>query len=111
MFPFVTAYVSVTDREGQPITDLRRGEFIVSGEGKPVAIVELIGSAGVAVKTLLILDQSGSMVGPKLAGLHLAAASFVDLKRLQDWAGLLVFNGTPSLVRSSAVTKRAAPLD
>lgn len=98
-FPLVTIYVSITDKDGKPAVGLNQGEVAVAEDGKPVEVVEFKGSGGAPVNTLLVLDRSGSMRGPKLAGAQQAAKTFVDMMRPQDQVGLLLFAGSTELAQ------------
>jgi VWFA-related protein len=98
-FPLVTIYLSVTDKDSKPAVGLTEGQLAVTEDGQTVEIVEFKGSGGVPVSTLLILDRSDSMAGPKIAGAQQAAQTFVKLMRPQDQAGLLLFAATSELAQ------------
>jgi VWFA-related protein len=106
-FPLVTLYVSITDKAGKPAVGLTQDEISVTEDGKPVEIVEFKGSGGAPVNTLLVLDRSGSMQGPKLSSAQQAATSFVELMRSQDQVGLLLFAGSSTLAQPLTSDKAA----
>jgi VWFA-related protein len=84
-------YVDVfVTRDGKPVTDLERDNFVVLDNGIPQEI-ELIDVESVPLSAMLALDVSGSVHGRKLAHLRAAAHAFVNGLDEEDEAGLLTF--------------------
>ncbi|MBV0926251.1 VWA domain-containing protein [Halomicroarcula limicola] len=94
-FPEVTAYTSVKDATGDPITGLSESEFDVLEDGTDQTIqsvepVERTGGPGVSVS--LVLDRSGSMQGQKSQDSKVAANQFVDQLDTEDEAQVIAFD-------------------
>jgi VWFA-related protein len=84
-------YVDVfVTRDGKPVTDLESKDFVVFDNGVAQEH-ELVDIEAVPMSTLLVLDVSGSVRGPKLKHLRRAAHAFVEGLKDDDEAGLLMF--------------------
>jgi len=84
-------YVDVfVTRDGKPVTALERESFIVLDNGVAQQH-ELVDIEAVPMSTLLVLDVSGSVRGPKLTHLRGAAQAFIKGLQSEDEAGLLMF--------------------
>lgn len=93
-FPQIIVFVSVTDAQGKPITNVPDSAFSLSENGQPVTITEVhqAGEQG-PVSTVLTIDRSGSMkTSGKLEAARAAANAFVDLMRPEDKTALVLFN-------------------
>ncbi|WP_246308442.1 VWA domain-containing protein [Halosimplex rubrum] len=80
-FPTVTAYVSVRNESGDPVTGLTAEDFDLAEEGtdQPIESVEpATGVRGSNVSAALVIDRSGSMRGTKIRDARTAAGRFVD---------------------------------
>jgi len=100
-FPQVTAYVSVTDVNGEPV-GVAASQLVLDENG--VAInpdyVAGVGEVG-PLTTLLVIDISGSMNSlGKLAAAKDAAKAYVNQSRPNDATGLLTFNTQYEYVQS-----------
>lgn len=104
----VTAYVTVTDADGQPIGDLTADAFAVSQDGTPVEL----DSASIAerpVSVLLVLDTSGSMLAEgKIEAVKSAATSFVNGLNAGDQIGVIYFNDQVQIAQNLSDDHRAA---
>jgi VWFA-related protein len=104
----VTAFVTVTDANGQPITDLSMGDFSVSQDGDEVelnsaAITEL------PITVILVIDTSGSMAADgKMAAVVDAASNFLDNLSDVDQVGLISFNDEVTVEQKPSTSIDAA---
>ncbi len=84
-------YVDIfVTRDGKPFTTLESEDFVVFDNGVAQEH-ELVDIEAVPMSTLLVLDVSGSVRGPKLKHLRGAAHAFVEGLKKEDEAGLLMF--------------------
>jgi VWFA-related protein len=92
-FPEVTAYVSVTDANGEPVPVApNQIKLLENGEEMNVDQVSATGDIG-PLSTLLIIDTSGSMNhADKLKSAKAAATAYVNQARTSDQIGLVSFN-------------------
>lgn len=92
-FPEVTAYVSVTDPNGEPVpVSPNQIKLLENGEEMKLERVSATGDIG-PLSTLLIIDTSGSMNhAGKLKSAKEAASAYVNQARTDDLIGLLTFN-------------------
>lgn len=61
-FPRVTAYVSVTDEAGQPISAFKQEDFHLTEDGQPVEVLEFAGiGSDRPVDIVFVFDTTGSM--------------------------------------------------
>lgn len=101
-FPEIDVYVSVTDSEGQPVTDLEQTDFRLeeNGEGIPLTGFHQAGEQG-PVTAILIIDKSGSMdYAGKMEAAREAAIAFVKLMRPGDATGVIAFDTQVTIVQS-----------
>ena len=97
-FPRISVWVSVTDAQGNPVSNVSDTAFSLIENGQPVQIKEVhqageqTGQQG-TVTAVLTIDRSGSMnTSGKIDAAKAAANAFVDLMRSQDKTGVVVFN-------------------
>ncbi len=84
-------YVDVfVTRDGKPVTALESDDFVVLDNGVAQEH-ELMDIEAVPMSTLLVLDVSSSVRGPRLGHLRGAAHAFVEGLKEDDEAGLLMF--------------------
>jgi VWFA-related protein len=78
-YPNATALVNVEDPSGADIEGLSAASFSITIDGKPttVASADLAASKALPLDVLLLVDVSGSMAGPAIAGVRDAATAFV----------------------------------
>lgn len=101
--PQVTAYVSVTDQAGFPVTTLIKDDFEIfettSSKGSPVESNFVENTATLSVA--LVLDYSGSIIGfpDSVDDMETAAADFVGQMRANDEAEVIKFSDTPIVVQ------------
>ncbi len=107
-FPEIDVYVSVTDAEGQPVTNIRPEDFRLSENGQFVRLVHA-GRAGEQnpITAVLLIDKSGSMdYADKMAAARQAASAFVRLMRPEDTTGVIAFDTQVVTVQPLTSTKR-----
>lgn len=106
-FPIVLVLQLVTDEEGDPITNLNRGNFEVIEDGMPAVItdVRLVDQSATDLSVCLVLDRSGSMAGQPNVDLEQAATAFVNLMRSRDYAAVINFSSRDSIELSQGFTQ------
>jgi VWFA-related protein len=103
-FPYVQAYISVSDLNGLPIEGLDASAFTLVEDGKPVTIqhFEPIENTTQALSIALVMDVSASMNSEDkptpLERSVEAAKSFVDQLEPQDQVALIKFSDKPEEV-------------
>jgi Ca-activated chloride channel homolog len=93
---WVNLNVSVTDRQGKKVTQLKREDFAVLEDGVQQEIVHFA-SVEAPVNLVLLLDLSGS-IGSKLKAMKKAAGRFVDSLKENDRVAVAVFTSRFKLV-------------
>jgi len=91
----VRVFLSLTGPAGRPVSGLKRDSVQMTEDGKAVDVSELKGLTDEPVTAFLVIDQSGSMQGPKIQAAKRAAESFIGLMRPQDSVGLIAFSDDP----------------
>lgn len=105
-FPTITAYVSVTDANGKPVSGLSATDFRVTEDGRDVQ-AQLAGDSG-PVHVVLVFDRSGSMSDQgKITGAQNAARTFISRLRDQDQVALVAFNDRPQVMQNFTSDKTA----
>src|SRR5688572_3107683 len=102
----VRAFVTVTDRDGRLVTNLRKDDFEIRDEGKPQPIA-IFDNSPRAIRLIVMLDVSGSMRG-NLPILRNGTAQLVKYLRLEDRARIGTFGR--DVVISPAITRGARAL-
>lgn len=98
-FPQVRAFVSVTDKNGHAIQQLKQADFAAREDGQPMKVLA-VDASDEAIHVGLVIDHSGSMADQgKLADAQTAATAFVREMRSQDEAFLSVFDDTITLLQ------------
>ena len=92
-FPWVTAYISVTDAQGEPVAiDAARLEILENGQVIEAERIEGLGQVE-SLNAMLVFDVSGSMnEAGKLERAKLAARAFIEMMRPGDRVGLIAFD-------------------
>jgi Ca-activated chloride channel homolog len=81
------------DRNGRPVTDLRRDEFRIFEEGRPQPIAHFHGGRGLPARVLLLVDASGSMSEErKVANARWAAARILEALSPEDQVAVAGFD-------------------
>ncbi|GAB4370759.1 MAG: hypothetical protein Kow0062_05740 [Acidobacteriota bacterium] len=93
----VDVSVSVTDARGAPVTDLRREEFTVRDEGRPVEIAAFSGESR-GLDVMLVFDASESMRGERIRRARAAGRAFVEALEPRDRVGLIAFHEKVEIV-------------
>jgi Ca-activated chloride channel family protein len=102
----VEAYVTVTDRSGQPVTGLQSTDFEVLDDGQPQAI-QAFAAGDFPLAVALAIDHSASMTGNRLRLASVAARSFLGRLRPTDQAMILAVSSEVEVVAPLS-TDRAA---
>jgi len=84
----VEVYVTVADRSGGPVTDLRESDFELLDEGRPQPI-QAFAAGDFPLSVALAVDHSASMAGGRLRLASVAARSFLGRLRPADQAMVL----------------------
>lgn len=96
--------VSVTDRNGRPLTNLKRTDFIIYEDGKPQEIAEF-GATTAPFEVALLLDTSGS-TRAELDLIRASAQLFIEQLRPGDRVAVIAFRSEPGGVAKPAVIIR-----
>jgi len=98
LYPFVQVYFRTFDAEMEPLVNLNELNIGVMVKGRaydPVKAqyrISSIRDRNEAVRTVLVIDSSGSMAGPACDEARRAAARFIDSKRPQDQVAILAIS-------------------
>lgn len=93
---WVNLNVSVTDRQGKKVTQLKRDDFVILEDGVPQEIVHFA-PVDAPVNLVLLLDLSGS-IGGQLKPMKKAAIRFVESLKDNDRMAVAVFTSRFKLV-------------
>lgn len=104
----VNLAVTVTDRSGKAVTDLRREDFEVFDSGQPVTVTHWE-SAPSALAVAFVLDTSLTMQGDKIEAAKKAAEAFIKELAPEDRALVLSFSDDIQL-RAALSTDHAEAL-
>jgi len=102
----VEVYATVTDSTGEPVPDLKRGDFEVLEDGHPQAI-SAFAAGDFPVSVALALDRSFSMSGEPLAMAKAAARAFLSELRSTD-RSMIIAIGSQTEIVSPLSADRAA---
>lgn len=100
LYPYVQVYFRTFDQNQQPLVNLNEKNIglMVKGQSydpdKRQAIIKPLRQRPEAVRSVLVLDASRSMAGPPFESSLMAAARFIDSKRLQDEVAVLAIRDT-----------------
>jgi Ca-activated chloride channel family protein len=84
---------TAVDRDGRPVTDLRREDFRIFEEGRPQPIAHFHGGRGLSARILLLVDASGSMNEErKVANARWAAARILEALSPEDQVAVAGFD-------------------
>jgi VWFA-related protein len=111
-FPMVLVLELIRDQNGNPITNLNRGNFEVWEDGVPAIItdVRVVAQGATDLSVCLVLDRSGSMSGQPNADLEQAASTFVNLMGPRDYGAVINFSSYGSIELSQDFTQDKAAL-
>ena len=89
----VTLSVTAVDRNGRPVTDLRREEMRVFEDGRPQKLEHFSTGRAASARVLLLLDASGSMNGElQTTSTRMAALQILAALDPEDEAALAAFD-------------------
>ncbi len=84
---------TAVDRQGRPVTNLRRDEFRVFEDGHPQKVAHFAEGRGLPARVLLLIDASGSMGEEfKVASARRAAGQVLDVLGPEDQVALAGFD-------------------
>lgn len=99
----VSVYVSVTDQEGFPVTNLTEDNFSVSEDGTSMAIIDsdIAPEVTTPAAVALVMDYSRSMTAKAISDMEGAAKNFIDLldENLGEEAEIIKFSNTVEIVQ------------
>ena len=99
-YPQVTVYVRVLDASGARVESLTQENFRITEDGKSVGIIAFSGVNYEPIRTLLLIDKSGSMGAEgKMEGAKTAAYTFIEQMREQDQAAIMAFDNGVNLIQ------------
>ena len=105
----VTGYVSFTDQDGDPITNLNNFNFVISESldqsnwttlNQGSITVTTVSSSGQAISTVLTMDYSGSMSSTDIGNMESATSSFINNMNTSDQAQIVKFGGSVIVYQS-----------
>ena len=98
-FPLVHVYVSVQNAKGEPIiVNTEKIQLLENGQPVPTRTYRETGEVG-PLTTMLLIDNSGSMKGEKLASAKEVAKEYINQMRAGDQIGIITFNTETVLVQ------------
>lgn len=101
----VEVYVTVTDRDGRPVSGLTREDFTLLEDDTPQAVsVFTAGEMGLSVA--VALDRSFSMAGPRLDGMKRAAERFLRGLRPADQSMVIAVGSTVDVLAPLSSDRR-----
>jgi VWFA-related protein len=104
----VTAFVSVADSTGNPIKDLKAGDFTVTEDSQKVELLSAELAQDEPINLVLVMDTSGSMTGAPIADAKTAASNFIAGLGKDDRVAVVVFNDTMKTVIDFTTDHKAA---
>lgn len=93
----VNILVSVTNRDGQNVSGLKKEDFLVTDNGIPQEL-SFFSDEDAPVSIGIIFDRSGSMEGKKIVAARLALEKFVQTSHPEDEYFLIAFNERSKLL-------------
>jgi VWFA-related protein len=107
-YPQVTVYVRVLDASGARVDGLTQENFKITEDTKVVEISAFSGVNYEPIRTLLLIDKSGSMEAEgKMEGAKTAAYTFIGQMREQDQAAIMAFDNGVNLIQDFTSDKTA----
>src|SRR5437762_5918716 len=104
----VVVPVSVTDAQGQPVRDLKPGDFRIEEDGRPQEIAQLGDPEQVPLDIALLLDVSSSVVA-RFDFEREAASRFLQrVLKPEDRATIFAIDETPRLIQQLAGASAAS---
>ncbi len=110
--PEVTAYVSVTDQKGYPLTDLLEDDFTVEEDGSPMTPLKsftYVSEITTPVSVALAMDYSGSVSRTEgaIENMEAGAIEFISQLRVDDEAEIINFDNVVEVVQEFTSDKAA----
>ena len=102
LYPFVQAYIRTFDQDKQPLVNLNELNIgiMVKGRVYDVAkrqfLVQTIRNREEAIRSVLLIDTSATMLGAPFENALRAAATYIDAKRPQDQVAIISLNDDAS---------------
>jgi VWFA-related protein len=102
----VEVYVSVFDRKGLPVDDLKKERFRVLDEGRPQPIVSFE-PASDALSCAILIDTTGSM-RDSLGSVRNAVSTLLDQMRPDDTVAIYSFNTSLNILQDFTTDRASA---
>ncbi|RKY60753.1 MAG: hypothetical protein DRP95_03840, partial [Candidatus Latescibacterota bacterium] len=103
-FPTVKAYVTVTDKDDQPIRDLTAEHFTVTEDGVEQTPIQVhpAREEGGPISVVLVLDYSSSMYDRSgtISNMETAARKFISLMEPSDQAAIVKFSTEVEIIQN-----------
>jgi len=90
-YPRVIVHVTMTDSQGNPLRDSSQVKIEILEDEKPVVSHQL--TSAWPVSSVLVLDRSGSMSGPKIEQAKTAAMHYVEVAPDSYQIAVIAFSG------------------
>src|SRR5437763_7871648 len=104
----VVVPVSVTDAQGQPVRDLKPGDFRIEEDGRPQEIAQLGDPEQVPLDIAMLIDVSGSVVA-RFGFEQQAAARFLQqVLKPEDRATIFAIDQIPRQVQQLTTSQAAS---
>lgn len=100
--PTIRMFVSVTDSNDAPVSNLTQDDFLISEDGIPKSIVSFSNTASSPISVAILMDSSNS-IQPYADNIEAAAISFLDQLSLDagtDEAAIIKFATTYEIKQS-----------
>ncbi len=110
--PEVTAYVSVTDQEGYPLSELSEDDFTVEEDGRVIAPLnsfDFVSEMMIPISVALIMDSSGSIrsTAGAIEKMEAGVTEFIGLLTENDEAEIIKFTSNVDVVQEFTSDKAA----
>jgi Ca-activated chloride channel family protein len=100
--------VSITDKLGQPVLNLKKEEFFVSEENKPQEIAQVSDAEKVPLEIALLFDISASTDAMFKFEQETAAKFLQDVMRQDDRATIFTIGGRPMMIQARDTAEKSA---
>jgi VWFA-related protein len=103
--PVVRSYVSVSDRNGDPVTGLTSANFTVNEDSIARTPVSVTVGGSASISVAMALDYSGSMSGESRTNLQTAATTFINQLGASDAMEIIKFSAAVEAVQTFTTDK------
>jgi len=98
LYPFVQLFIRTFDQDMNPLVNLNERNIGLMVQGRSYSIekaqyrIHSIRTRDEAIRTIFVLDNSGSMAGTPFINAKIAIARFIDGKRPQDQVAIIALS-------------------